>query len=116
IRRLSSRLTSGRNNTPRTRVKMAAFAPMPSAKVKTTVMVRPLVRASERIANFIAGPPWNNRLRDIIVPETDVAEGTHENHQSLAATAAEHAMAAEAASADGKVLCGEARSGSPASI
>jgi hypothetical protein len=44
--------------------------------------------------------------------ETDVAEGTHEYHQGLAATAAEHAMAADAASADGKVLYGKARSGS----
>src|SRR5229473_1171268 len=33
MRRFSSRLTSGRSSTPRTRVKMAALAPMPSARV-----------------------------------------------------------------------------------
>ena len=34
------------------RVKMAALAPMPSASVRTTVIERPLVRASDRNANF----------------------------------------------------------------
>src|SRR5258706_14261320 len=31
---------------------MAAFAPMPSARVRTTVTVSPFARESERIANF----------------------------------------------------------------
>src|SRR5260370_24166644 len=52
MRRFSSRLTSGRRSTPRTRVKMAALAPMPSASVSATVMARPLVRASERSATL----------------------------------------------------------------
>src|SRR5882724_7480277 len=52
MRRFSSRLTSGRSRTPRTRLKMAALAPMPSASVATTVMVSPFVRANERAANF----------------------------------------------------------------
>src|SRR5277367_5635216 len=52
MRRPSSRLTSGRKRTPRTRVKMAAFAPMPSARVITTVAARPLLRMRERAANF----------------------------------------------------------------
>src|SRR6266849_367739 len=50
MRRSSSRLTSGRSSTPRTKLKMAAFAPMPSASVSTTVIASPLVRASERAA------------------------------------------------------------------
>src|SRR5579872_1473865 len=51
--RSSSRLTSGLSRTPRTKLKIAALAPMPSAIVKITVSVRPLVRMSERIANFM---------------------------------------------------------------
>src|SRR6266446_3753995 len=50
--RPSSRLTSGRSSTPLTTLKIAAFAPMPSARVKTTVIERPFARASERNANF----------------------------------------------------------------
>jgi hypothetical protein len=45
-------LTSGRSSTPRTTLKMAALAPMPSASVRATVIARPLLRASERAANF----------------------------------------------------------------
>src|SRR5271156_3085257 len=45
MRRFSSRLTSGRRRTPRTTLKMAALAPMPRARVRMTVMARPLVRA-----------------------------------------------------------------------
>src|SRR6267142_3045771 len=52
MRRSSSLLTSGRRRTPRTRLKIAALAPMPSASVSTTVIARPLLRASERAANF----------------------------------------------------------------
>src|SRR5216684_685982 len=52
MRRFSSRLTSGRKSTPRTRAKIAALAPMPSASVSATVMARPLVRASERSATL----------------------------------------------------------------
>src|ERR1039457_5253122 len=48
----SSRFTNGRSRTPRTRVKIAALAPMPSASVKTTVIVSPLAPASERRAYF----------------------------------------------------------------
>src|SRR5256884_4589703 len=39
--RSSSRLTSGRRSTPRTRVKIAALAPMPRARVSTTVITSP---------------------------------------------------------------------------
>src|SRR6267154_2607063 len=52
MRRVSSRLTSGRKSTPRTRVKIAALAPMPRARVSTTVIASPLVRASERSATL----------------------------------------------------------------
>src|SRR5215831_14633196 len=51
---LSSRLTRGRRSTPRTRLKMAALAPMPSANVTITVKASPLARPSERRANFIS--------------------------------------------------------------
>src|SRR5438477_3970696 len=52
MRRFSSRLERGRRSTPRTTLKMAALAPMPSASVRITVMVRPLVRVRERAANL----------------------------------------------------------------
>src|SRR5271154_2707527 len=52
MRRFSSRFTSGRRRTPRTTLKMAALAPIPSARVRTTVMARPLVWARERRATF----------------------------------------------------------------
>src|SRR4051794_26373751 len=52
MRRSSSRLFSGRKSTPRTRAKIAAFAPMPSARVRITVTVRPLARPRERRAYF----------------------------------------------------------------
>src|SRR6266404_2517174 len=52
MRRFSSAFTSGRRSTPRTKLKMAALAPMPSASVSTTVIASPLVRPSERIATF----------------------------------------------------------------
>src|SRR5271169_2050496 len=52
MRRFSSRLTRGRRSTPRTTLKMAALAPMPRARVRMTVMARPLVRARERRATF----------------------------------------------------------------
>src|SRR4029077_5545222 len=52
ISRSSPRLTSGRSSTPRTSVKIAALAPIPSASVSTTVMASPLVRASERRATL----------------------------------------------------------------
>src|SRR5579871_621146 len=54
MRRSSSRLTSGRKSTPRIRLKTAAFAPMPSARVATTLKARPLLRHRERAANFIS--------------------------------------------------------------
>jgi hypothetical protein len=41
-------LTSGRSSTPRTTLKMAALAPMPSASVMTTVTAMPFARSSER--------------------------------------------------------------------
>src|SRR5260221_6676932 len=50
IRRSSSLLTSGRSSTPRTTLKIAALAPMPSASVTTTVSASPLTRASDRKA------------------------------------------------------------------
>src|SRR5277367_2758870 len=69
-RRSSPRLTSGLSSTPRTSVKMAALAPMPSASVRMTIAARPLVRLSE----------WNatrkSRRNDIVVPpelETEVS-------------------------------------------
>src|SRR5580658_8916954 len=52
MRRSSSRFTSGRSSTPRTSVKIAAFAPMPSARVSTTVIVSPLERPNDRRAIF----------------------------------------------------------------
>src|SRR5215510_128461 len=48
--RSASRLTSGLSSTPRTTLKIAALAPIPSASVRTTVMVNPLARASDRRA------------------------------------------------------------------
>ncbi len=50
--RSSSRLTSGRSRTPRTRLNIAALAPIPSANVRTTVTVRPFARARERAPTF----------------------------------------------------------------
>ena len=44
------RLTTGLSSTPRTTLKIAALAPIPSASVRTTVMARPLARASDRRA------------------------------------------------------------------
>ena len=52
--RSSSRLTSGRRRTPRTTLKMAALAPMPSARVTITVIARPLTLASDRRAKRIS--------------------------------------------------------------
>src|SRR4029077_6067461 len=53
MRRFSSRVTSGFRSTPRTSVKIAAFAPMPSASVRITMVASPLLRISE----------WNATLR-----------------------------------------------------
>ena len=50
--RSSSRLTRGRNSTARTRLNIAALAPIPMASVSTTVMVRPFERARERAPTF----------------------------------------------------------------
>ena len=50
--RFSSRLTSGLSSTPRTSVKMAALAPMPSASVRITMVASPLLRISEWNATF----------------------------------------------------------------
>src|SRR5260221_9877550 len=64
MRRSWSRLTSGRRSTPRTTLKMAALAPMPSASVSTTVKVSPLALTSERNANLrsvIGSPPPRRR-------------------------------------------------------
>jgi hypothetical protein len=47
-------VTNGRRRTPRTRVKMAALPPMPSARVRMTVKLSPLARTSERNANLIS--------------------------------------------------------------
>src|ERR1700683_335239 len=52
MRRFSSRFTRGFRSTPRTRVKMAALAPMPSASVTTTMVASPLLRISEWNATF----------------------------------------------------------------
>src|SRR5260370_35768223 len=51
--RLPSRLTSGLSSTPRTSVKMAALAPMPSASVRITRAASPLLRIND----------WNATLR-----------------------------------------------------
>src|SRR5918993_2516450 len=48
--RSASRLTSGLSSTPRTTLKIAALAPIPNASVRTTVIARPLARASDRRA------------------------------------------------------------------
>src|SRR5262249_44756132 len=58
--RCSSRLTSGWSNTAPTRLKIAAFTPMPSASVATTVSASPLTRDNERIANFSS---WAKDIR-----------------------------------------------------
>src|SRR5580692_9010458 len=71
MRRLSSRLTSGRNSTPRTSVKIAAFAPIPSARVKITVMAKPLLRHRERIEYFIVSsrtPRMEHHTLDTEIP------------------------------------------------
>ena len=47
-----SRLTRGLSRTPRTRVKMAALAPMPSARVRITMTANPGVRRREWIATL----------------------------------------------------------------
>src|SRR6185436_3987008 len=47
-----SRFTSALIRTPRTTLKMAALAPIPRARVTTTVSARPLARNSERRANL----------------------------------------------------------------
>jgi|SRR5271154_5894051 len=47
---------AGRGSTPRTSVKIAAFAPMPNASVTITVTVSPLVRARERTARLSLDP------------------------------------------------------------
>src|SRR5215469_12005259 len=52
MRRSSSRFTSGRSRTPRTSVKIAALAPMPKAKVTTTVKVSPFAPANDRSADL----------------------------------------------------------------
>src|SRR6202050_2630357 len=52
MRRFSSRFTRGLSSTPRTSVKIAAFAPMPSASVKITMVASPLLRISEWNATF----------------------------------------------------------------
>src|SRR6516225_1073495 len=54
MRRSSSRFTSGRSRTPRTSVKIAALAPIPSASVRTTISVSPLALASERRAYLMS--------------------------------------------------------------
>src|SRR3972149_5455698 len=43
---------SGRRRTPRTTLKIAALAPIPSARVRTTVMASPLTLAKDRNANW----------------------------------------------------------------
>src|SRR5215471_5366381 len=50
--RSSPRFTSGRSRIPRTSVKIAAFAPMPSASVRMTVIDSPFALHSERTATF----------------------------------------------------------------
>src|SRR5260370_6467425 len=51
--RFPSRLTSGLSSAPRTSVKMAALAPMPSASVTITMAASPLLRIND----------WNATLR-----------------------------------------------------
>jgi hypothetical protein len=51
-RRSSSRFASGRSSTPRITLKMAAFAPMPRARVMATVNHNARARAKERMATF----------------------------------------------------------------
>ena len=51
-------------STPRTTLKIAALAPMPSASVTTTVAARPLTRRSARIANRMSrqsASAWSNQ-------------------------------------------------------
>src|ERR1700733_8726370 len=62
--RLSSRLTRGRNSTARTRLNIAALAPIPRARVATTVAVRPFARARERAPTFSS--PRKDRMFSII--------------------------------------------------
>src|SRR4051794_18942171 len=50
MRRFSSRLASGFSSTPRTTLKMAALAPIPSASVRITVIASPLTRDRDRSA------------------------------------------------------------------
>ena len=67
-------MISGLRRTPRTSVKMAALAPMPSASVSTTATASPWVRASERTATlrsltndiillFLPGSPFSKRWK-----------------------------------------------------
>src|SRR5271170_73598 len=67
MRRFSSRFTSGRRRTPRTTLKMAAFAPIPRARMRTTVMARPLVWARERRSRLNIGvrPPCQMGLPEM---------------------------------------------------
>ncbi len=48
MRRSSSRFTSGVSSTPRTTLKMAALAPMPSPSVMMTASASPLAPVSDR--------------------------------------------------------------------
>src|SRR6202142_2532529 len=50
--RSSLRLTRGRSRTPRTRLNITALAPIPRARVRTTVAVRPLACHRERAPTF----------------------------------------------------------------
>src|SRR5260370_20730922 len=59
--RFSSRFTSGFSSTPRTSVKMAALAPMPSASVRITMAASPLLRINDWNA------PFRSRKNDMVL-------------------------------------------------
>src|ERR1700724_192257 len=60
-KRSSSRFASGRSRTPRTTLKIAAFAPMPRARVAAAMIHNVRARAKERIASL------RSRSNDMIV-------------------------------------------------
>src|SRR6266403_3371518 len=68
--RFSSRFTSGLSSTPRTSVKIAALAPMPSASVRITMVASPLLRISE----------WNADLRSRKNDMFLAPLGVHQHH------------------------------------
>src|SRR5215471_18852252 len=86
--RFSSRLTSGFSSTPRTSVKMAALAPIPSASVRITIPARLLLCINEWNASLKSRKnekrifaPWRRRA-DRLPGLHHIVEWLHRNSTS----------------------------------